>query len=522
MTESTADPRLARLSPEADMTPDIPSDMPVGAAGVIAPPPSPRSGALPESRPEPLPAGAAADAGAQEAAAAPSNVRPLAGRRPRQARPWAKPASGPARPGPGGERPAPEPNPAPVRPLQPVPATTAARARPRHYVLLASFLCLVVLPLLATVSYLWFRAAPEYHSETAFSVRSEGPGGAAAGILGALTQIGGGGSASDVNVLYDFIRSQEIVERVGARLDLRTIWNRAEGDPFFAYGEDPSTEGLLAYWRRMVQVDLEASEGIITVKSFAFTPEDAQAITRAVLDESNALVNQLSDKARADAVSFSQSSLAEVERRLRGLRQQMADFRREHRMIDPSADVASQTGLLNALQGELAHALVERDMLLSYTGPTDQRVVQADRRIDAITRRIEAERNSLQGGGQGAKRGGRAGAAETSGDASGDATATVAAAVGEGALPEILNAYEELKVDLEFANTAYTHALAAVAAAQAEASRQSRYLVPHVQPTLADTSLYPRKLLITGTVGLFLFLGWSVLLLVYYNVRDNR
>jgi capsular polysaccharide transport system permease protein len=373
----------------------------------------------------------------------------------------------------------------------PQPRTEPARSRPRHYALLASFLLLVALPLIATIGYLWGRAAPEYHSETAFSIRSEEVGSAAAGLLGAITQIGSG-SASDTDILYDFIRSQEIVERIGAKLDLRAIFNRAEGDPVFTLGEDTSTEALLEHWRRMVQVDLESSEGIITVKAFAFTPEDARAITREVLAESDALVNALSEQAREDAVRFARAELAEVEDRLRAVRQDMADFRREHRMIDPSGDVAGRSGLLNALEAELAQALVERDMLLSYAQAGDQRVAQADRRIDAITRRIEAERESVLSG------------------------------AATGSLPELVGAYEELKVDLEFASTAYTQGLAGLAAARAEASRQSRYLVPHVQPTLADTALYPRRVLIAGMAGLFLLLGWSVLMLVYYNVRDNR
>ena len=82
--------------------------------------------------------------------------------------------------------------------------------------------------------------------------------------------------------------------------------------------------------------------------------------------------------------------------------------------------------------------------------------------------------------------------------------------------------YEELLVDLEFANTAYTQTLAGLAAARAEARRQSRYLAPHVQPTLAESALYPRRLLLAGLTGLFLLLGWGILMLVYYNVRDNR
>ena len=108
-------------------------------------------------------------------------------------------------------------------------------------------------------------------------------------------------------------------------------------------------------------------------------------------------------------------------------------------------------GLLNALQSELAQALVERDVLLSYADEGDQRVLQANRRIDAITARIEAERASL-----------------------GIAGAT-------GTLPEVVGTYEELLVDLEFANTAYTQTLAGLTAARAEARRQSRYLAPHVR-----------------------------------------
>ena len=131
-------------------------------------------------------------------------------------------------------------------------------------------------------------------------------------------------------------------------------------------------------------------------------------------------------------------------------------------------------------------------MLTSYATEGDQRVIQANRRIDAITDRIEDERRTL----------GVTGVA--------------------GTLPEVVGRYEELLVDLEFANTAYVQGLAALSAARAEARRQSRYLAPHIQPTLASVSLYPRRMLLAGLTGFFLLLGWGTLMLVYYNVRDNR
>jgi capsular polysaccharide transport system permease protein len=411
------------------------------------------------------------------------------------AAPTAAPAAAPAGAAPSGPKPVPArkrerpPAKQPSAPQQP--AVAGARLRLRHWMALGSFLLVVVLPLALTIGYLWTRAADQFHSEVAFSIRSEDAGGAAAGLLGAITNIGSG-SASDADILFEYIRSQKIVEEIDRDLDLRTLYNRPEGDPVFALGEGASIEDLVAYWRRMVQVSYESANGIIHVRADAFAPEDARAIAQAILERSHALVNQLSEQARADAIRYAREDLDEAEAALRAMRQRLAEFRRENRMVDPAADAAGQSGLLSALQGQLAQALVERDMLLTYASETDQRVVQANRRIDAIAGRIEEERTAL-------------------------------GAVGvESALPDVIGAYEELRVDLEFANTTYTSALAALTAARAEARRQSRYLAPHIQPTLAERALYPRRPLIAALTGLFLLLGWAALMLVYYNVRDNR
>lgn len=382
-------------------------------------------------------------------------------------------------------------------PPQPAPVPPRARPKARHWGVLLSFALLVLAPFALSVWYLYARAADQYHSQVAFSIRSEeGSSAVAAGILGALTQIGSG-SASDTDILFEYIRSQRIVEAIDEEsdpgLDLRAMFRKAPNDPVFTLGEDDSIEALVAEWNRKVEVGYDSTGGIIHVRANAFTPEDAQAIAEAILAHSSALVNRLSDQAREDAVRYARDELAEAEARLKAARRALADFRRANRIVDPGAEAGGQMGLLNALEAELAQALVDRDVMLSYAEPTDQRVVQVGRRVDAIRERIDAERASL-------------GLAEGS----------------SGALPDVLSAYEALQVDLEFANTAYTRSLAALTGANAEARRQSRYLAPHIEPTEASTALYPRRLLLAGLVGLFLLLGWGIAMLIYYNARDNR
>ena len=82
--------------------------------------------------------------------------------------------------------------------------------------------------------------------------------------------------------------------------------------------------------------------------------------------------------------------------------------------------------------------------------------------------------------------------------------------------------FERLAVDRQFAEEAYTVALAAFDAAQAEARRKSRYLAAHIRPTLAETPQYPRRFMLLFMMCFFLTAVWAVGVLVFYSLRDRR
>lgn len=82
--------------------------------------------------------------------------------------------------------------------------------------------------------------------------------------------------------------------------------------------------------------------------------------------------------------------------------------------------------------------------------------------------------------------------------------------------------YERLSVDLQFAEQSYLAARAAQDAALARAQRQSRYLAAYVEPTRAERAEYPRRFLLLGLAAAGLFLAWSLMVLVFYAIRDRR
>ena len=391
----------------------------------------------------------------------------------------------------------------------PRPAATA-RARTRHWGVLLSFLLLVVVPTGVTAWYLWERASPRFGSTVGFSVRTE-EAPSAMDMLGGIVAMGSGGSSStDTDILYRYIQSQEIVQTIDADLDLRALWSKGdpERDPVFVYHAPGTIEDLVDYWGRMVAVYNDTTTGLLDVEVQAFAPEDAKAISEAIFQESQRLINELSDIAQADRARLAREELDEALNRLKDARAALTQFRNVNQLVDPAATLQTQMGLMGRLQEQLAETLIELDLLRESASDDDPRVEQALDRVDVIQARIADERAKL-GLGRGAP------------TEDGETAAEPTPAEGE-AFADLVGEYERLQVDQEFAQQTYIGARAAYDTALAEGRQQSRYLAAHVQPTLAERAEYPQRWELVLMTALFATLTWMVLTLGAYALRDRR
>ncbi|MFC0340507.1 capsule biosynthesis protein, partial [Paracoccus niistensis] len=407
---------------------------------------------------------------------------------PAQARPAAPPpAPRPASPPPPAIPPAggvhqPVAEPAPV-----------ARPRRRHWVLLVSLFLLVILPSALWGAYLWTRATDQFSSTVGFSVRRE-EGMPSIDMFGGIFGGSSSGTASDTDILYEFIRSPDLVQRTDAELDIRTMFSRPWPRDFvFAFDPEGTIEDLTEYWRRQVRIYYDDSAGIITVKVSAFTPEDAKAIADTIFTESEKVVNGLSDQARLDATRQAEAELEKARGVLTEARQAMTAFRVRTRIVDPTIDLGAQMTVMTSLQGQLAESQVALDQLRQNARPGDQRIKQAELRVESLEKQIEQERDKFGGD----------------------------TPEGEN-YAQLMGEYERLRVDLEFAEGAHQSARVAYESALATAQRQTRYLAAHITPTVAQRSLEPSRPWLLALGAGLAFVLWSILILVYYSVRDRR
>lgn len=382
-------------------------------------------------------------------------------------------------------------------PTPPKPAAMA-RMRKRHWGLVASFVAFVIIPFVTAAWYMFFVAHDQYASTAGFIVRSE-EGGAASQLLGGLAQITGGGSAgSDGDILYEFILSQAMVRKIEDTVGLSDHYSaRFESDPVFALWPDPSIEDLESHWRRIVRVSYDGGTGLTELRVLAFSPDHAQAIAEAVIEESQRTINALNEQSREDAMRYARADLDEAVERLKAAREALTAFRTRTQIVDPTADIQGRMGVMNNLQQQLAQALIDFDLIQETASPSDPRVAQAQRRIDVIRERIREERTAF--------------AARPSGTDFGIS----------GDYPSLIAEFEGLTVDREFAEETYRAALTALDAARTQAERQSRYLATFVSPTLAESAEFPRRLTLTLLVGFVVLLAWSIMTLIFYAIRDR-
>ncbi len=364
--------------------------------------------------------------------------------------------------------------------------------RPRHRRIIWSFLLGVVLPFAACSAYLWGVARDQYISSLSFSVRTENMQ-SALDVLGGFSSMAGS-SSNDVEILKQFIESQDLVRHMEQTESVSEAFSIGwPEDWVYAYDLNGTLEDLHKYWGRNVRISTDADLMTLTVRSY-----DAQRsleISLAIFEASKTLINQLSQEARDDATRFTREDLQRAEERLSNAREELTQFRLRSGIVDPMAFLQAKIGILTNLQAQLAEALVEKELLSKTSLQEDPRISGINRKIDALQVQVRLEEQKFAKSGPS----------------------------GEGSdYARLFSQYERLAAELEFAEQTYRAAIVAHDVALSEAKLNARYLAMHVQPTLAEKSLFPDRPVQLSVAGLFLILAWSVGLLIYYSIRDRR
>ena len=355
----------------------------------------------------------------------------------------------------------------------------------------------VLIPSLAATAYYTLIAAKQYAVEVRFAVRGlDSVGGP--DLLGMFTGAATSGSTlTDAYILMDYIHSKEILLRMSDEFDVQKVFNHPNADFWAAFSSPGApTEDFLDYWKRMVRTSLDSSSRILTVEVRTFDPDDAVKVAQSILGLSEKLVNALSERSRQDAVHSATQEVARMEERLRRSGEALRAFREKQQDIDPALTAQANLQRLSAIQSQINEARARLSSQRSYMQETAPPVQFTLTQIKALEQQLKTERDRL---------------------GKGEETLSK----GNGTLSGVVEDYQSLLLEQEFAQKAYISAQSSLERARVTADQQQRYLGTFVPPRRPETAIYPTRITNIAVFFVLNLILWAIGVLAVYAVRDH-
>lgn len=383
----------------------------------------------------------------------------------------------------------------PAAPVE-IDAEVAVAKEPRAFPWkLLSFVFAVVLPFAASVYYYGWVASDQYESEARFVVRTISGGeveetkdgeASSGGIISmsALTQ--------DAYVVTSFIHSSDLLTRLSERFDWDAIYSHEAIDPLSRFDPKEGWEAFLDYWRGKATTFVDGPSGIVTLRVRAFDPEHARDLTAAVIEESEALVNELSERARRDLISRAVEEVRDGTQRYSLALAAMKQYQNQSGILEPTATAGATGELLTGLLAQRLEIEGKLDVLENGNNVDSPNYRQLTRARATLSNQIAELQSTLASAGR---------------------DETISAALVQ---------FSRLETDRLLAEKLYELARKNLESLRQAAIRKAAYIGTFAEPLTADAPSYPRRFVTPLLILIGLMVAWATALLAFATVEDHR
>lgn len=352
------------------------------------------------------------------------------------------------------------------------------------------FTLFVLIPTAFVFLYLALFASNIYISEARFAIRGQN----AAPSLDFLTTLfrAPTSSLNDSYIVYNYIYSQDMLKKLDDKLGIRQHYSDRKRDIWFRLWSKPTQDELLRYWKWAAVATFDPDTSILSVSVKGFTPEMAQAVCLGVLENSEALVNAMNERARSDAISQAQQEVTRAEERIRTAQASLKRYRESTVILDPQAVATGLYAVVNQLEGEVTKTTAELAEAHTFMKANSPKAITLRNRLSVLEKQLATEKLRL------------AGALEK-----------------DAPLSALISEFQSLMLEEEFARKQLTSAMASLEAARVQAEGKTLYVESFEKPVLPDESLYPRPVLFSliFLVAALLILG--LVSLIIAAIREH-
>lgn len=353
------------------------------------------------------------------------------------------------------------------------------------------FWLLVLLPTLLGAVYYGLLASDVYVSESRFVVRSQSR--MQVSPLGALLSSNSlSGPSEETNAVIEYIQSRDAL----ASTDHDGLVRNAYGaqwvnwiDRFGGLLGGTSQEHLFRYFGNKVTIETDPVTQVATLTVRAFDPQNARKINMRLLEQSERLVNQMSNRARGDAIEVAEQEFNESRNLARQAASALAAFRQQSGIVDPKEEAEIRLQMISKLQSELIATRTQLQQMRIYT-PRASQIPYLRTRQASLEQEIVDQTRRITG--------------------------------GDKSLSEAAVRYQELFLDSRMAEKQLEAKVISLEEARADARRKRAYVERVATPSLPDYAMEPLRMRGVISVLLISLLVWGIISTLLVGVREHR
>ena len=355
---------------------------------------------------------------------------------------------------------------------------------------LKSFKIVYILMIPVILYYLFF-AADRYVSSIILSVRSMSNDIAPVSGLASLVGINTG-AREDVLFLQEYIHSLDMLKILDKEVHLKLLYQAQKKDPFFVLTQQSSQEDFLKFYQNRVKIIFDDVSGLLKVEVEGFTPQDSEMIANAILKESERFVNEVSHKAAREQMAFAEKELLKAKERLQNAKNNLLAFQARYGVFDPLKQAEAKASLTNTIESQISTKETELATMSSYLNEDAPQIVMLKSEIDALKEQLDKE------------------------------TSKIVSTKSSKRLNDLAAKFQDLTIEAQFAQDAYTVALTSIETTRIESSRKIKQLVVIQGANKPESPTYPRTLYNIITIFVILSVIYGVVKLITMIIEEHR
>ena len=330
-----------------------------------------------------------------------------------------------------------------------------------------------------------------YESKTALIVRSMTPSSSVSTLGLSLLGMGNSSQLQDSMIVKEYLKSLDMYTQVDAKFALTKHYESDAVDFIGRLPKDATQEEILKMYNKHLIIFYDQNSGILHISFLHVNPQKAQDILRFLVKKVDYQINEFNRRRAKKELKFIESEYKKTKLKMDEAAQNVEAYQNKHLLIDPTAEATSKSGIIAELETKLSQKKLEYATKKRYLNDGNFELISLKNQIKEIKISIKNAKKRLTGD-------------------------------KKGRLNKVVFAYEQLKMQMEFATEVYKNALLQLETTKVEVAKNDKTLSIVSKPNLPDGYTYPDKPRVFITILILTLLLYGIVSMLGSIIRDHK